>query len=152
MGISAQICGASQHRRGVNDMTVRNHLGGLAHHGRTVVHRHSSGRIVKGSAVRRSPARRQESSRSPASRESISAMAELVKAGKVRHIGLSEASAATIRRAHAVHRWQTCSRSSRSSPETCWTTAKGRHGRARHRLRRVLATGTRGAHPHGADR
>jgi aryl-alcohol dehydrogenase-like predicted oxidoreductase len=30
-------------------------------------------------------------------------MAELVKAGKVRHLGLSEASSATIRRAHAVH-------------------------------------------------
>jgi aryl-alcohol dehydrogenase-like predicted oxidoreductase len=30
-------------------------------------------------------------------------MAELVKAGKVRHLGLSEASARTIRRAHAVH-------------------------------------------------
>jgi aryl-alcohol dehydrogenase-like predicted oxidoreductase len=30
-------------------------------------------------------------------------MAELVKAGKVRYLGLSEASAATIRRAHAVH-------------------------------------------------
>jgi aryl-alcohol dehydrogenase-like predicted oxidoreductase len=35
--------------------------------------------------------------------ETIGAMAELVRAGKVRHIGLSEASAATIRRAHAVH-------------------------------------------------
>ena len=35
--------------------------------------------------------------------ESVGAMAELVAAGKVRHIGLSEASAATIRRAHAVH-------------------------------------------------
>ncbi len=35
--------------------------------------------------------------------ETVGAMAELVKAGKVRHIGLSEASAATIRRAHAVH-------------------------------------------------
>ena len=35
--------------------------------------------------------------------ESIGAMAELVRAGKVRFIGLSEASAATIRRAHAVH-------------------------------------------------
>jgi aryl-alcohol dehydrogenase-like predicted oxidoreductase len=31
------------------------------------------------------------------------AVAELVAAGKVRHFGLSEASAATIRRAHAVH-------------------------------------------------
>ena len=30
-------------------------------------------------------------------------MSELVDAGKVRHLGLSEASAATIRRAHAVH-------------------------------------------------
>ncbi|HXV32002.1 MAG TPA: aldo/keto reductase [Sinorhizobium sp.] len=35
--------------------------------------------------------------------ETVGAMAELVKAGKVRAIGLSEASAATIRRAHAVH-------------------------------------------------
>lgn len=35
--------------------------------------------------------------------ETVGAMAELVKAGKVRHLGLSEASAATIRRAHAVH-------------------------------------------------
>jgi aryl-alcohol dehydrogenase-like predicted oxidoreductase len=33
----------------------------------------------------------------------VAAMAELVAAGKVRHLGLSEASAATIRRAHAVH-------------------------------------------------
>lgn len=30
-------------------------------------------------------------------------MAELVQAGKVKYLGLSEASAATIRRAHAVH-------------------------------------------------
>lgn len=35
--------------------------------------------------------------------ESVGAMAELVAEGKVRHIGLSEASAQTIRRAHAVH-------------------------------------------------
>lgn len=35
--------------------------------------------------------------------ESVGAMSELVQAGKVRHVGLSEASAATIRRAHAVH-------------------------------------------------
>ncbi len=35
--------------------------------------------------------------------ETVGAMASLVEAGKVRHIGLSEASAATIRRAHAVH-------------------------------------------------
>lgn len=35
--------------------------------------------------------------------ETVGAMAELVAAGKIRHIGLSEAAAATIRRAHAVH-------------------------------------------------
>lgn len=35
--------------------------------------------------------------------ETVGAMAELVQAGKVRHLGLSEASADTIRRAHAVH-------------------------------------------------
>lgn len=35
--------------------------------------------------------------------ESVGAMADLVKAGKVRAIGLSEASAATLRRGHAVH-------------------------------------------------
>jgi aryl-alcohol dehydrogenase-like predicted oxidoreductase len=33
----------------------------------------------------------------------VGAMAELVRAGKVRFLGLSEASAATLRRAHAVH-------------------------------------------------
>lgn len=35
--------------------------------------------------------------------ETVGAMAELVQAGKVRHIGLSEAAPATIRRGHAVH-------------------------------------------------
>ena len=35
--------------------------------------------------------------------ETVGAMARLVKEGKIRYIGLSEASAATIRRAHAVH-------------------------------------------------
>ena len=35
--------------------------------------------------------------------ETVGAMAELVHAGKVRYLGLSEASADTIRRAHAVH-------------------------------------------------
>ncbi|MEU9414630.1 aldo/keto reductase [Streptomyces sp. NPDC051000] len=35
--------------------------------------------------------------------ESVGAMAELVAAGKVRHIGLCEVAPATIRRAHAVH-------------------------------------------------
>jgi aryl-alcohol dehydrogenase-like predicted oxidoreductase len=35
--------------------------------------------------------------------ETVGAMADLVRAGKVRWLGLSEASAATVRRAHAVH-------------------------------------------------
>src|SRR5579875_2105914 len=35
--------------------------------------------------------------------ETVGAMAELVTAGKVRYLGLSEASPQTIRRAHAVH-------------------------------------------------
>ncbi len=35
--------------------------------------------------------------------ETVAAMAELVKEGKVKYIGLSEVSAATIKKAHAVH-------------------------------------------------
>lgn len=35
--------------------------------------------------------------------ETVGAMAELVAEGKVRHLGLSEVSAATVRRAHAMH-------------------------------------------------
>jgi len=35
--------------------------------------------------------------------ETFGAMAALVEEGKVRHLGISEASSATIRRAHAVH-------------------------------------------------
>jgi aryl-alcohol dehydrogenase-like predicted oxidoreductase len=35
--------------------------------------------------------------------DTVGAMADLVRAGKVMHLGLSEASSATIRRAHAVH-------------------------------------------------
>ena len=35
--------------------------------------------------------------------DTVGAIADLVKAGHVRHLGLSEASAATVKRAHAVH-------------------------------------------------
>ncbi|MFT3905294.1 MAG: aldo/keto reductase [Steroidobacteraceae bacterium] len=35
--------------------------------------------------------------------ESVGQLAEMVRAGKIRHIGLSECSSATLRRAHAVH-------------------------------------------------
>lgn len=35
--------------------------------------------------------------------ETVDAMSDLIKAGKVRYIGLSEASASSLRRAHAIH-------------------------------------------------
>ena len=35
--------------------------------------------------------------------DTVGAMADLVRAGKVRHLGLSEVSAATLKKAHAVH-------------------------------------------------
>ena len=35
--------------------------------------------------------------------DSVGALADLVREGKIRAIGLSEVSAATLRRAHAVH-------------------------------------------------
>ena len=35
--------------------------------------------------------------------ETVGAMADLVRLGKVQHLGLSEVSAATVRRAHAIH-------------------------------------------------
>jgi len=41
--------------------------------------------------------------RDTAIEESVGALAELVTAGKIRHIGLSECSVQTLRRAHAVH-------------------------------------------------
>ena len=40
-------------------------------------------------------------------------MAELVRQGKVRYLGLSEAGVETIRRAHAVHPITACNRSIR---------------------------------------
>ena len=45
--------------------------------------------------------------------DTIGAIADLVKAGYVRHIGLSEVGADTIRRAAAVHRSATCRSSTR---------------------------------------
>ena len=71
--------------------------------------------------------------------ETVGAMAELVDAGKVRYLGLSEASPDTIRRAHAVHPI-----SALQTEYSLWTRARrGRDPaddpRARHRLRAVLA-------------
>lgn len=48
--------------------------------------------------------------------ETVAAMAELVQDGKVRHLGLSEISAETLRRAHSVHPIAAVSRSTRCSP------------------------------------
>lgn len=45
--------------------------------------------------------------------ETVGAIKELVDAGYVRHIGLCEVDAATIRRAHAVHRSPTFRSSTR---------------------------------------
>ena len=57
--------------------------------------------------------------------ETVGAMAELVAAGKVRHLGLSEASPATIRRAHATHRSRRCRPSTPCSPAS-WRTRSSR--------------------------
>jgi len=50
--------------------------------------------------------------------ETVGAMADLVSAGKVLFLGLSEAAAATIRRAHKVHPSRRCKPSIRSSSAT----------------------------------
>ncbi len=50
--------------------------------------------------------------------ETVGAMSELVAAGKVRYLGLSEAAAATIRRAHKVHPSAHCKPSIRSGAAT----------------------------------
>ncbi len=49
--------------------------------------------------------------------ETVGAMAELVEAGKVRHLGLSEAAPETIRRAHASHPSAPCRPSTPYSAE-----------------------------------
>ena len=50
--------------------------------------------------------------------DTVGALAELVAAGKVRYIGLSEASPATIRRAHAVHPTRRARRTTRCGAVT----------------------------------
>ena len=75
--------------------------------------------------------------------ETVGAMAELVKAGKVRRLGLSEASAATIRRAHATYPITAL-----QSEYSLWTRDVEDEilptlRRARHRTGRVLAARSR---------
>ena len=65
--------------------------------------------------------------------ETVGAMAELVREGKVRFLGLSEAAPETIRRAHAVHRsprFRPNTRSGRASPRprSCRCCASSRSG------------------------
>ena len=70
--------------------------------------------------------------------DTVGAMAELVREGKVRHLGLSEASAATIRRAHAVTRSPPCRASTRCGRATS-RRRSCRARRARDRAGRLLA-------------
>ena len=74
--------------------------------------------------------------------ETVGAIAEMVKAGYVRHVGLSEVGAETIRRAHAVHpiadlqiEYSLISRGHRGRDPA----RLPRAGHRRHRLRRPLA-------------
>ena len=70
--------------------------------------------------------------------ETVGAMAELVEAGKVRHLGLSEASPETIRRAHAVHPITALQIGVLAVDARPGGQRRARDGaRARHRLRRV---------------
>ena len=73
--------------------------------------------------------------------ESVGALAGLVRAGKVRHIGLSEAAPATIRRAQKVHPITAL-----QSEYSLWfrepeTRCSAGVPRARHRLRPVQSAG-----------
>jgi aryl-alcohol dehydrogenase-like predicted oxidoreductase len=80
--------------------------------------------------------------------ETVGAMAQLVKEGKVRHLGLSEASPETLRRAHAVHpitALQTEYSLWTRDPEDGVLAA----ARKRHRLRRLQPARSR--LPHRAD-
>ena len=72
--------------------------------------------------------------------ETVRAMKELVEAGKVRYLGLSEAAPETIRRAHEVHPI-----SALQTEYSLWSRRRRRDtaylARARHRLRRLQPLG-----------
>jgi aryl-alcohol dehydrogenase-like predicted oxidoreductase len=74
--------------------------------------------------------------------DTVGALAELVAQGKVRHIGLSEAASATIRRAHAVHPVAAANRvfAVDARPGGRTTAAAARVG---HRLRSLFASRSR---------
>ena len=77
--------------------------------------------------------------------ETVGAMAELVRAGKVRYLGLSEAAPATIRRATPCIRSRRCRPNTRSGPATRRTSAAALP-RAGHRVRRLQPAGPRLPH------
>ena len=79
--------------------------------------------------------------------DTVGAMAELVQAGKVRYLGLSEAAPETIRRAHAVHPIAAL-----QTEYSLWTRDPEERRaadlpRARHRLRRLQPARARASSP-----
>jgi aryl-alcohol dehydrogenase-like predicted oxidoreductase len=81
--------------------------------------------------------------------DTVGAMADLVRAGRVRHLGLSEAGPQTLRRAHAVHPIAAL-----QTEYSLWIPRAGRRdpghsARTRHRFRAILTPRTRV--PDGAD-
>jgi aryl-alcohol dehydrogenase-like predicted oxidoreductase len=66
--------------------------------------------------------------------DTVGAISELVEAGYVRHIGLSEVGAETVRRAHAVHPARACGgkgRNGRAVGDRVGAIPRGRHRAAR---------------------
>ena len=78
--------------------------------------------------------------------ETVGAMKELVQAGKVRHLGLSEAAAETIRRAHAVHPITALQSEYSLFTRDLEDEILPDHPRARHRTGALLPA--RARHPH----
>ena len=81
--------------------------------------------------------------------ETVGAMAELVKQGKVRYLGLSEAGPETLRRASRCTRSARCRPSTRSGAATPRTSILAACRAAGHRLRRLQPA--RARLPHRAD-
>src|SRR5207247_247559 len=76
--------------------------------------------------------------------DTVGAMAELVRAGKVRYLGLSEAAPATIRRAHATH-------PTAAGPRLGAGTGEGHRAHPRHEAG-ALSGGKRGSRRDHAER
>ncbi len=81
--------------------------------------------------------------------ETVGAMSELVKAGKVRYLGLSEAAPKTVRRAHAVHPIAALQTEVLAVEPRPGRRAPGNRSRAGNRLCRLQSA--RAGLPHRAD-